>query len=121
MVRSPATGDAGGGVVVIPGTTSTSTVVGFAEPTRCVRKLAPGEVKRVPARGGLVGFYVCCPSCAFANMVLHEEREGAPRFDEAEPSGGTPPIRSTLSLRDETRCFRCHRTIRIRAGTITAE
>lgn len=37
---------------------------------RRVCRLQPGEVKRFPIEGALVGFYVACPMCGYRNFVL---------------------------------------------------
>ena len=44
-----------------------ATVVGSE---RRVCRLGPGEVKRLPGQGVVVGFYVACPECGHRNFVL---------------------------------------------------
>ena len=44
-----------------------ATVVGRE---RRVCRLGPGEVKRLPGEGVLIGFYVACPGCGYRNFVL---------------------------------------------------
>ena len=36
----------------------------------CPLKLAPGEYKRVPLTGPVVGHYIACPKCGFRCMVI---------------------------------------------------
>ena len=44
----------------------------LVEPERRVCRLRSGEAKRLPRVGGLLGFYVACPSCGRLNIVLAE-------------------------------------------------
>ena len=47
----------------------------LVEPERRVCRLRAGEAKRLPRIGGLLGFYVACPSCGRLNIVLAEGQE----------------------------------------------
>lgn len=79
-------------------------------PTRCVRRLARGEVKRVPSVGRLVGYYVACPGCGFVAPYLAEE---AGWIESADPE---------LHLVGAERpppCMRCRRAIGVVDGALS--
>ena len=42
---------------------------------RRVCRLEPGEVKRMPQVGPVLGFYVSCPACGRLNIVLAEGQQ----------------------------------------------
>ena len=44
----------------------------LVEPERRVCQLKPGDAKRMPRTGGLLGFYLACPACGRLNIVLAE-------------------------------------------------
>jgi hypothetical protein len=53
----------------------------FARPHKCLSKLVKGSIKRVPASGPLIGYYLRCPKCGARSVHLHDEVQ----FDEKEP------------------------------------
>ncbi len=81
--------------------------VTLVERDRRVCRLRPGEVKRLPAAGPLLGFYVACPACGFLNVVLAEGQH------VEEAAGG-------LTLAPGFRCDggRCGRHVHIKHGEL---
>lgn len=61
-------------------------------PTKCVARLAPGEVKRIPVRDTryLVGYYLACPACGRVQAVPKEEGQ----FVESGMDLGEVPLLS---------------------------
>ncbi len=53
----------------------------IVESDRRVCRLKPGDAKRLPRIGAVLGFYVACPVCGRLNIVLAEGQH----VDEAGP------------------------------------
>ncbi len=70
---------------------------------QCPRKMRPGEVKRVPLRGGLVGYHVACPSCGFVASYLREEA----LFKEVVDADGVVLV----GIERPPPCLRCRQRI----------
>jgi hypothetical protein len=95
--------------------------IAFAPFRKCVQKLAPGELKRTPQRGALVGYYVACPECRFPNIILDDRAGAPPRFIEEPPTPRGDVVQpALLTMRDAERCSSCRRLIQIAAGEVTA-
>lgn len=102
-----------------------SAPLAFAHPQACIRELPRGSVKRLFARGPLIGYYVVCPSCGFPGAYPTEQagwQEGPPVSDEAlAPSGQTVSIQRAGSLASErpVECFGCRGWLRVVDGQVT--
>lgn len=111
-------------------------LVDFAPPTRCVRRMHRGQVKRTPSRGPLVGYSIVCPACGGIRIYLHDRwkfREGPwtvsvkPLLDERHDDGdedAPPPAlvnvhHPTGLSADPIPCNRCGHTITIKDGEIS--
>lgn len=108
----------------------------FATPTRCVRRMAPGEVKRgMTARNAELIFYtVACPACGGIFTYWHKKH----RFTEGEwtvtPTAmarddgddDRPPTMvnvyhpTRLGAEVPLECPRCGRSIHLQDGEIWA-
>lgn len=68
---------------------------------RCALRLGPGEYKRVPARGKVIGHYIRCPACGYRAMVVLS-------FENPGDSGGVDPetnqIVGGLTLDNPIKC-----------------
>jgi hypothetical protein len=85
----------------------------------CHAELGPGEVKRTPRRGPLVGLFLRCPACGalgahLAADVLPDEEPDPPERPE-QPSG----LRLVRLDRSPT-CRRCGRSICVADGVVRA-
>lgn len=76
-------------------------------PKKCVARLSPGEVKRIPVADTryLVGYYMACPSCGRVQAITREEGE----MVETGMDVGEIP---TLTMKP-VECVRCKKQISI--------
>jgi hypothetical protein len=79
--------------------------------TRCARRLAKGEVKRVPMSGALVGYHVACPGCGLVRQYLAEEAG----WTEATDALGVGIINATRP----PKCVICRKVIVVIEGRLT--
>ncbi|NUP12898.1 MAG: hypothetical protein HOW73_43215 [Polyangiaceae bacterium] len=75
----------------------------------CVREMPPGQVKRVPQRGGLVGYFIACPGCRFIASYL-DDHHGF--LEECVLPGHTTPVK-LVGIEKPPRCFRCRKSITV--------
>lgn len=95
----------------------------FAHPLRCVRKLAPGECKRMFGTGPLHAYYVACPWCGFTALHLQSEagfvEDGATESSSPKVPGG-PALAfkhpKLVSAREVLRCPACRVGARLAGG-----
>lgn len=85
-------------------------------PLGCHRKMKPGQVKRITARGPLIGYYLACPACGYRASYLDE----ACRFEEHPALLGAPHPRSLTGIGSPPPCLGCKRTLRIVEGYMEA-
>jgi len=99
-----------------------------AHPQRCLRKLAPGTVKRFPSRGGVAqGYVLACAGCGFRAMYMPGEAtftESAKWTTREAPDANGKLVHvaqpETLSLAGTIRCLACKKDIRIVENDMTA-
>lgn len=89
-----------------------STGIRSAAPKACPRQLPRGGVKRVPARGGLVGFFIACPGCGFVASYLAAE---GGFVEVPDPVDGTPLL---IGISTPPPCMRCRRRIALTDGAL---
>lgn len=75
----------------------------------CHRDLKPGNVKRVMWRGPLVGYYLCCPACAWSATYL----ESDVGFVEIIPPAASPRSAILVGFDRPPPCARCARILRV--------
>jgi hypothetical protein len=99
----------------------------FAHPSRCVKTIHRGMVKRCLAGEGshLVAYQVSCPNCGFVGSYLPEESgfvEGVWIVDQGEPKPGAKPMPfrhpSTLDMEKPVVCYACRGTLRVHDGIV---
>lgn len=88
----------------------------FASYQRCSRTLVKGELKRVMQRGPLVGYYIACPACGFAQSYLDDEVHYVEQPVEID---GLVYMHAT-GMRDPGVCLSCNRRIVIADGFVSA-
>lgn len=73
--------------------------------SRCVAKLVPGEVKRIPRNEThpVVGFYMACPSCGKVDAFPGSKVGGEHAYVEEVAPDGSTLLTATPSLT----CARC--------------
>lgn len=54
----------------------------IVETDRRICRLKPGDAKRLPRVGAVLGFYLACPACGRLNVVLAEGQHVDERRDE---------------------------------------
>lgn len=74
----------------------------------CPRRLPSGHVKRYPAEGALLGYYIACPGCG--HHSVHVDNEGS--FTEVEGA--------LVSCTEPLTCTICDRVLSIAGGVILA-
>jgi hypothetical protein len=84
-------------------------------PNVCHRDMKPGNVKRVTARGPLVGYYIACP-CGWKATYLHDEVGF--REEQAIPSAAYP--KRLVGFDRPPTCLRCEAVLTIRDGQLEA-
>lgn len=78
---------------------------------RCPAKLDPGEYKRSPTTGPLIGIFLACPACGYRCItVLGAVCATGPGEAVADDSGGTLTVRGTV------KCLLCPRPAQIANG-----
>lgn len=82
----------------------------------CHRDLKPGNVKRVMWRGPLVGYYLCCPACAWSATYL----ESDVGFVELPALAAGPNAPILLAFRSPPACSRCARVLTVRDDYLEA-
>lgn len=84
-------------------------------PNVCHRDMKPGNVKRVTARGPLVGYYIACP-CGWKATYLDEE---VGFVEEQAVASASYPKRLVRFARPPT-CLRCGAQLAVRDGQLEA-
>lgn len=78
---------------------------------RCPARLDPGEYKRAPVTGPLIGIFLACPVCGYRCItVLGAICITKPDEAVADDSGGS------LSVRGTVKCLLCSRPAQIVEG-----
>lgn len=73
----------------------------IVEPRKCVCRMSAGEARRVGVGPHLIGYYIACPHCGMANVVLADEQS-------MTESGG-----SLVAFGPGHRCTRCRLVFRL--------
>lgn len=93
----------------------------FGRPNQCLNKLAKGAIKRVPAWGALIGYFLRCPECAARSVHLHDEVQ----FDESTTwvddviDGIRFQRPESISAKKQLACHGCAKTWMLRDGQLT--
>ena len=77
---------------------------------QCPRRMRPGQVKRVPLKGKLVGYWIACPGCGFVASYLLDEA----RFTESVDKDGI----GLVGIDAPPPCIRCRRRIECADGAL---
>lgn len=107
----------------------------FAHPSRCIRTIPRGAVKRCLGSPGsqLVAWQVCCPACGFVGSYLPEEGgavgsnfvEGPWVTDTGAPRPVAAPLAfkrpGTLEMLRPVVCFGCRGLLRVTGGAVVVE
>lgn len=78
---------------------------------RCPAKLDPGEYKRSPNKGPLIGVHLACPICGWRCItILGAMCETSPGEAVADDEGGVLTVRGTV------KCLICSKPAKIANG-----
>lgn len=87
---------------------------------KCSRLLEPGELKRVPQLGPLVGYFIACPACGFPAPYLDDEVGYVEEPPKEKTLYAGSPQRELRGLERPPRCFRCKLLLRVELERLEA-